>query len=262
MANSLTTVDFHGQALLVTRIDGKPAVALRPVCDALGLDWQAQLRRIKRHPVLAKGVAVTAIPSQGGPQQTICLPLDMLNGWLFGVSAARVKPELRERLIQYQRECFDVLASHFGAGQSTSLPASAELQEQLQRLRAQLAAHGADYLARHPRAAQVLRYHAIEGLSHIEKARLMGWKTGDSWRAALKELAALGLLEYSPHEGRAAAGRAGMARLQAQGHAQNPSPARQAAQQQAAVRMRQARQRQRQLRLPVGDAPGTGGDNA
>ena len=141
-------------------------------------------------------------------------------------------------------------------------PPPAELQEQLQRLRAQLAAHGADYLARHPRAAQVLRYHAIEGLSHIEKARLMGWKTGDSWRAALKELAALGLLEYSPHEGRAAAGRAGMARRQAQGHAQNPSPARQAAQQQAAVRMRQARQRQRQLRLPVGDAPGTGGDNA
>ncbi|MBV5298115.1 MAG: hypothetical protein JZU64_08260, partial [Rhodoferax sp.] len=42
------------------------------------------------------------------------LPLDKLNGWLFGVSVGRVKPELRARLTQYQAECFDVLASHFG----------------------------------------------------------------------------------------------------------------------------------------------------
>ena len=32
---------------------------------------------------------------------------------MFGVSVNRVKPELRDKLIQYQRECFDVLARHF-----------------------------------------------------------------------------------------------------------------------------------------------------
>jgi hypothetical protein len=53
-------------------------------------------------------------PSVGGDQKTLALRLDMLNGWLFGISAARVKPELRETLICYQRECFDVLARHFG----------------------------------------------------------------------------------------------------------------------------------------------------
>lgn len=48
------------------------------------------------------------------------LPLDKLNGWLFGVSVSRIKPELRPRLIQYQSECFDVLAAHFGAKQPVS----------------------------------------------------------------------------------------------------------------------------------------------
>ncbi|WP_172424287.1 phage antirepressor N-terminal domain-containing protein [Vandammella animalimorsus] len=141
MANALTTVDFHGQALLVTLIDGQPAVALRPVCDAIGLDWQAQLQRIKRNPVLAEGVCITTTPSQGGPQQTTCLPLNMLNGWLFGISASRVKPELRERLIQYQRECFDVLARHFGAAPAQPYSVSPDQTlsaEQAQTLRSLL----------------------------------------------------------------------------------------------------------------------------
>jgi hypothetical protein len=45
----------------------------------------------------------------------LCLPLKYLNGWLFGVNASRVKPELRERVIQYQRECYDILAQAFAA---------------------------------------------------------------------------------------------------------------------------------------------------
>ena len=39
--------------------------------------------------------------------------LDMHNGWLFGIDANRVKPELRATVIAYQRECYRVLAAHF-----------------------------------------------------------------------------------------------------------------------------------------------------
>ena len=42
-----------------------------------------------------------------------CLPLDYLNGWLFGVSSSRVKESLKDRVIQYQRECYQVLAAAF-----------------------------------------------------------------------------------------------------------------------------------------------------
>ena len=65
-----------------------------------------------------KGVRVTRTPDSnevrpGGSQIMLCLPLDFLNGWLFGVNANRVKPELRERVIQYQRECYRILAQAF-----------------------------------------------------------------------------------------------------------------------------------------------------
>jgi hypothetical protein len=36
----------------------------------------------------------------------ICLPLELLPGFLFGVNAARVKAELRDKIIRYRRECY------------------------------------------------------------------------------------------------------------------------------------------------------------
>lgn len=115
MANTLTPVEFHGASLFVTTINGKPFVALKPICDAIGIDPEAQRLRIQRHPVLNSVACVTKATGADGKQyEMVMLPLDKLNGWLFGVSVRRVKPELRERLTQYQAECFDVLAQHFG----------------------------------------------------------------------------------------------------------------------------------------------------
>ncbi len=68
----------------------------------------------QRDAVLSKGMCVIHIPSPGGPQETICLPLKYLNGWLFKISTRRVKnPEARAKLIRYQEECYEVLYEHF-----------------------------------------------------------------------------------------------------------------------------------------------------
>jgi hypothetical protein len=118
MSNALTPVQFHGATLYVTTIDSVPYVAMRPVCEAIGLDWKAQQDRMKRHPVLnSAAVITTSTGTDGKRYDMLMLPLNKLNGWLFGVSVRRVKPELRERLTQYQAECFDVLAGHFGGNQ-------------------------------------------------------------------------------------------------------------------------------------------------
>jgi hypothetical protein len=57
----------------------------------------------------------------------VCLPLDYVSGFLFGLNATRVKPELRERVILYQRECYKVLAEAFNEGRLTSEPTFNEL---------------------------------------------------------------------------------------------------------------------------------------
>lgn len=115
MANRITPVKFHDATLITIDINGVPHVALRPICEAIGLDWQAQHARIQRHPALSTCVFLTKtrLPGDTQSREVLVLPIDKLNGWLFGVNAARVRPELRDKLIQFQRECFDVLHQHF-----------------------------------------------------------------------------------------------------------------------------------------------------
>jgi len=60
----------------------------------------------------ARTVRVTRTNLADDPE-VFCLPLDFLNGWLFGVNANRVKPALRDKIIQYQRDCYRILAQAF-----------------------------------------------------------------------------------------------------------------------------------------------------
>ena len=111
--HQLVTVDFHGQQLEATLHNGHPYVAMKPICENIGLSWAGQFERINRHPVLSEGIRVIRTPSSGGHQDMTCLPLSMLNGWLFGVDVNRVRPDVQPKLIRYQLECFDVLHRHF-----------------------------------------------------------------------------------------------------------------------------------------------------
>ena len=104
-------VDFYGEEIVAVRLeDGRAFVPVRWICDAIGLDWSAQRQRIMRDDVLAGEVQrVVVITTRRGEQESLALPLKFLPGWLFGVSAGRVKKEIKDRLITFRRECFDVL---------------------------------------------------------------------------------------------------------------------------------------------------------
>lgn len=113
------SVDFHGDEILAALVESEGTkqvyIPLRPICKYLGLSWPGQFERINRDPVLqqeARTVRVTRTNLAGDPE-VFCLPLDFLNGWLFGVNANRVKPALRDKIIQYQRDCYHVLAQAF-----------------------------------------------------------------------------------------------------------------------------------------------------
>lgn len=121
-------VDFHGDlivAVLVETDAGRGVyVPIRPLCEAMGVDWSAQRQRLNRDPVLsemAMSVVVTTThigrrPRARATQKMLALPAEFLNGWLFGLNADRVQPEIRDAVIRYQRECYAVLARVFAPG--------------------------------------------------------------------------------------------------------------------------------------------------
>lgn len=112
--NKIMTANFRGAEILGVQLDGAVFVVLKPLVEAMGLAWNAQLERIKRDEVLYEGMRVMRIPSvRGGDQDTVTLRLDRLHGWLFTIDSSRVKEEIRARVQDYQRECYDVLYEHF-----------------------------------------------------------------------------------------------------------------------------------------------------
>lgn len=116
--NEITKIPFHGNEIVVIEKNGKQYVAMKPIVEAMGLAWQNQYNLIKKDAVLSEGIIVTMIPSTGGIQETVCLPLEYLNGWLFKVPASRYKGKKRERIITYQQECYKVLYEYFHKGGS------------------------------------------------------------------------------------------------------------------------------------------------
>ncbi|MBS3670200.1 phage antirepressor N-terminal domain-containing protein [Vreelandella boliviensis] len=119
---SPVSINFHGTNIPTFNVEGVVRVAMKPICDAIGISWSGQFERIKRHKVLGSCVRVIRMQVVGERQgrKLITLPLNKLNGWLFGVDAARVKPEVQERLVAYQSECFDVLSDYWQKGQAVN----------------------------------------------------------------------------------------------------------------------------------------------
>ena len=112
---TIVTVNFRGDDLYGFKQDDGIYLALKPMVEAMGLDWSAQLKRVKRDPILAEGVAMMATPfGRGGDQECICIRLDLVNGWLFTIDSSRItSDEVRQRVQTYQRECYQVLHDHF-----------------------------------------------------------------------------------------------------------------------------------------------------
>ena len=120
-------VEFYGDDIIAVRMaDGTIHVPVRPICELLGVNWAGQYRRINRDTVLAEEVRSIAVATREGDRvvtrEMQCLPLDYVSGFLFGINADRVKPELKERVVRYQRECYKVLAEAFQEGRLTADP--------------------------------------------------------------------------------------------------------------------------------------------
>lgn len=115
---NLVAVQFHNQTLSATLVNNIPHIALKPICENIGVDWEAQRQKINRHPVLKQVACMikATCPGTDGKNYSVdmlMLPLKYLNGWLFLIDSNRVKEEIKPRVIEYQEECFEVLANHF-----------------------------------------------------------------------------------------------------------------------------------------------------
>lgn len=117
MQNQIQTVNFHEQSLITLQKDGVAYVAMKPICENIGLDWEAQRQRISRDEVLnSTACMIKAVATDGKNRELLCLPIHYLNGWLFGVDTNRVKAQIKDKLITYKKECYQALFDYWNNG--------------------------------------------------------------------------------------------------------------------------------------------------
>ena len=94
--SNIQMINFNNQKLLTVEKDGIKYVAVKPICENLGLDWSSQKKRIERDDVLnSTMVIMTTVAEDEKSREMTCLPIDYINGFLFGIDTSRVSEEIR-----------------------------------------------------------------------------------------------------------------------------------------------------------------------
>ena len=132
-------VPFHGNTLYLIDQNGEPFTPMKPIVEGMGLDWNGQHKKLRANES-RWGISVMEIPSQSGEQETLCMPLRKLPGWLMTVQVSRLKPQIREKALAFQNECDDVLWNYWSKGRvlpSPPVPDREAIRDEIRRILAE-----------------------------------------------------------------------------------------------------------------------------
>lgn len=139
-------------------------VPVKPICDAIGVAYQAQHLKLQEHEILAPTVTLRVMVAADGKQrEMVCLPLEYVYGWIFTINAKNVSEAAHDSILRYQLECYDALYRHFAGS----------LRRRVEENEAEIAALKAvnEAIIRE-KEAKAARRKAEDHLASIRKSRL------------------------------------------------------------------------------------------
>lgn len=162
---------INGVDIVTVERDGEIFVPIKPICEAIGIDFASQYRKLQSEDILSASVVImTMVAADDSSREMVCLPLKFIYGWLFTINPGKVAPEARETVSRYRRECYDVLYDHFAGAAKRQQEQNRAEQDLLDRKAAAL-----DSIANHKKAiaednAEIKKVD--EQLSRLQSERL------------------------------------------------------------------------------------------
>ncbi|MFU70947.1 phage antirepressor Ant [Escherichia coli] len=111
-------VPFSGQQIITAMAAGVAYVAMKPIVENLGMSWGTQQQKLMKQVDKFNCIHMNMVAADGKLRKLLCLPLKKLNGWLFSINPEKVRADIRDKLIQYQEECFTVLHDYWTKGKA------------------------------------------------------------------------------------------------------------------------------------------------
>ncbi|ENB3377615.1 phage antirepressor N-terminal domain-containing protein [Escherichia coli] len=109
-------VPFNGQQILTAVAAGVTYVAMRQIVENIGIDWTGQSVKLRKMKDKFNCRDISMVAADGKLRKLLCISLKKLNGWLFSINPEKVRADIRDKLIQYQEECFSVLHDYWTKG--------------------------------------------------------------------------------------------------------------------------------------------------
>lgn len=99
---------FNGKNIIFRRINGQYWIAVKSVCEALNVNYNRQYQNIQSDPILGPAFANQQMQVDENQKRKMgCLPEHLIYGWIFSIKSSS------EILIEYKKECYDVLFNYF-----------------------------------------------------------------------------------------------------------------------------------------------------
>jgi len=132
--NEKTIALVNNVAILVSN-DVEKLVPIKPICDALGIDYSRQLQKLKEDDFLSSTMGlVPTVAADNKEREMVCLPLRYVFGWLFTINPKNVNPEAKEAVTRYRLECYDTLHNHFYGNLSKQIESNTREIELLEEI--------------------------------------------------------------------------------------------------------------------------------
>lgn len=109
-------VNFLGQEITLIDNNGVAYVAMREIVLGIGLEWARQAQKLNKQKEKFSCVHMPTTGKDGKQYEMLCMPIKKLNGWLFSINPNKVRSDLKEKLENYQEECFLALWDYWTTG--------------------------------------------------------------------------------------------------------------------------------------------------
>ncbi|MBE7688464.1 hypothetical protein G1K66_08585 [Tenacibaculum finnmarkense] len=134
MSTQLITVN-EKQIPIVT-LSNEKYVAIKPICEAIGVDYDNQIDKINNDEILKQLTPLKGVVAADGKTRKMrVISLRYVFGWLFTINPNKVKPEIKQDVINFKKECYDALFDTF-TKRTSILKEKTNYQIEIERLEA------------------------------------------------------------------------------------------------------------------------------
>ena len=125
-------MEFNGKTLVFLAVNGEYWIALKPICEALNVDYIRAFRNAKEDSIFGQLLSEQAmVGADGKTRKMTSLPEKWIYGWILSLQST--SPELQE----YKKLCYEVLNDYFHGsitGRKELLTQKAKAQMEIDRV--------------------------------------------------------------------------------------------------------------------------------